>query len=124
MLYALIVILCCQLIGEVIGRAIGLALPGPVIGMALLLAGLITVPPLRELLRPTAQGILRNMSMLFVPAGVGVVGHLGVIGHQAFPIAAAIIGSTILALIAGAFTFTLVARLTGTAATAEDQKNG
>lgn len=124
MLYALIVILCCQLIGEVINRTIGLALPGPVIGMALLLAGLITIPPLRDLLRPTAQGILGNMSMLFVPAGVGVVGHLGVIGHQAFPIAVAVIASTVLALLAGAFTFTLVARLTGTTATPEDQKNG
>lgn len=122
MLYALIVILCCQLIGEVINRTTGLPLPGPVIGMALLLAGLITIAPLRDLLRPTAQGILGNMSMLFVPAGVGVVGHLGVIGHQAFPIAVAVIGSTVLALIAGAFTFTLVARLTGTTATPEDRK--
>ena len=124
MLYALIIILGCQLIGEVVNRTTGLPLPGPVIGMALLLAGLITIAPLRALLRPTAQGILGNMSMLFVPAGVGVVGHLGVIGHQAFPIAAAVVGSTVLALIAGAFTFTLVARLTGTTAAPEDQKDG
>lgn len=124
MLYALIIIFCCQLIGEVISRTTGLPLLGPVIGMALLLAGLVSIKRLRDLIGPTARGILGYMSMLFVPAGVGVVGHLGVIGHQAFPIVAAVVGSTILALIAGAIAFTLTARLTGVTAAPEDRKNG
>ncbi|MDP2082305.1 MAG: CidA/LrgA family protein [Pseudotabrizicola sp.] len=113
MLHALIAILICQVLGESAARVLSLPLPGPVLGMVLMLAALIASPRFAALIRPTAQGILSHLSLLFVPAGVGVVGHFATLGTQTAAILLAVVGSTILAITAGALTFALVAWLTG-----------
>lgn len=110
MIAHLTVLLTCQLIGEVAARAFHMPLPGPVIGMALLFAGLVAVPRL-AVITSTARVLLANLSLLFVPAGVGVVGHLGTFGTQGVALALAILGSTVLAILAGVGTFLGVARL-------------
>lgn len=113
MIRALTLILLCQLAGEAATRATGLPVPGPVLGMALLW-GLMTVSAaLAELVRPVGEGILRHLSLLFVPAGVGVVGHLDTLGPQAMALGVAIVVSTVLAIAAGALAFVAVARITG-----------
>jgi holin-like protein len=111
MILALTLLLGFQLAGEVIARALGLTLPGPVLGMAFLLAAMIAAPRLAETVRAPAQGLLSHLSLLFVPAGVGVVGHLDLLGAEGGPMLLAIVLSTILAITAGALTFTAVARL-------------
>ncbi len=113
MIHAIIILLACQLGGEVLARGLGLPIPGPVLGMLALVALLAIIPPLRDLMRPVTAGFLGHLSLLFVPAGVGVVGHIDALGHQALGIALAIVGSTALAIAAGALTFAFVARLTG-----------
>ena len=113
MLHALIAILSLQLLGEAAARALSLPLPGPVLGMVLMLALLVASRRFSALIRPTAQGILAHLSLLFVPAGVGVVGHFATLGGQTAAIAVAVVGSTILAIAVGALTFAAVARLTG-----------
>lgn len=113
MIPALTVLLVFQLIGEVAARGLALPLPGPVIGMALLLAAFAASPRLLELVRPTAQGVLANLSLLFVPAGVGIVGHLDLLTSEGPALLAALVLSTILAIVVGALTFRVVARLTG-----------
>ena len=110
MIVHLTVLLVCQLAGEVAARALNLPLPGPVIGMALLFAALVAVPRLSGI-APTARGLLSHLSLLFVPAGVGVVGHLGTFGAQGPALAAAIVTSTVLAILVGAGTSLAVARL-------------
>ena len=66
-------------------------------------------------MRPLAQGVLGYLSLLFVPAGVGVVGHLDRLGGaQGVAILAAVVVSTALAIGIGALVFTLVARAMGT----------
>lgn len=113
MIPALLAILICQLAGEAAVRATGLPVPGPVLGMALMLVGLRLSPRLRDLVRPVAEGILRNLLLLFVPAGVGAAGHVLTLGAQTAPILLAVALSTVLAMTAGVLTFTAVARLTG-----------
>ena len=113
MLHALIAILTLQLLGEAIARALQLPLPGPVLGMVMMLSLLVASPRFAALVRPTAQGILAHLSLLFVPAGVGVVGHFATLGDQTAAILLAVVVSTILAIAAGALTFAAVARLTG-----------
>lgn len=113
MLAALTIILTCQLAGEVAARALGLALPGPVIGLVMLLAGLSASRKLAAIVRPTAEGLLRNLSLLFVPAGVGVVAHLGTLREAWLAIALALIVSTILSIAVGALVFQGVARALG-----------
>ncbi|MBL8669928.1 MAG: CidA/LrgA family protein [Alphaproteobacteria bacterium] len=73
MLPSLTLLLACQLAGELAVRLAGLPVPGPVVGMALLLAGLAVRGSVPEALARTADGLLAHLSLLFVPAGVGVM---------------------------------------------------
>jgi len=113
MILNIAIILAAQLLGEILARLLALPIPGPVIGMALLLAGFMASKPLAERILPTAQGILAHLSLLFVPAGVGVISHADALGTSGLALMAALVGSTLLALIAGALTFVALARLTG-----------
>lgn len=103
MLNALTVLVCCQFVGEVLARGAGLPIPGPVVGLLLLLAGLIARDRMGRGgpgadLKSAAQGLLGNLGLLFVPAGVGVVTQLGVLGRNWLPVAAAILISTFIGL--------------------------
>lgn len=113
MIQGLSVLLAFQLGGEVLARWLGLSVPGPVIGMALLALLLIRMPRLLETVRTPALGLLAHLSLLFVPAGVGIVGHLDALGANVVGLVAAIIGSTAAAIAVGALTFRGVARLIG-----------
>jgi putative effector of murein hydrolase LrgA (UPF0299 family) len=117
----LIVILMCQLAGEAVARGLGIPIPGPVIGLALLFALLILrdrlsshLPPMMggDTLEKTGKGLLAHLSLLFIPAGVGVVQNLGVFAEHGLALGVAIVVSTILALLTAAWVFVLVARLT------------
>ena len=99
MLIALTQLLFCQLMGEVIARAFDLAIPGPVIGMSLLLVALLYRQSIPEHLETTAEGILSHLSLLFVPAGVGVVAHLTVLGNEWQAIIGSLIGSTVITVL-------------------------
>ena len=114
MITALSLILAFELVGEILSRALDLPLPGPVVGLCLLVAACIMHPALAARLRPTAQGLLSHLSLFFVPAGVGVVAHLPVLQEHGIGLALAIMGSTVLAIAAGALAFQWVARWTGT----------
>ncbi len=115
MIHALLALLACQLVGEAAQRVLAIPLPGPVIGMLLMLCLLAASQRFAEFMRPTAQGILANLSLLFVPAGVGVVGHISTLGTQAVSLLIAVVVSTLLAIAAGALAFVAVARITGSA---------
>jgi len=98
MLGALTVLLVFQLIGEVIVQFAGLPIPGPVIGLLLLFLSLCVRGSLAVPLRDTANGILQHLSLLFVPAGVGVMVHFSRVSGEWLPILAATIISTALAI--------------------------
>ena len=98
MLRALTVLVLCQFVGEVIARGVGLPLPGPVLGLILLLVILIFRGGPDEALRGTSNGLLRHLSLLFVPAGVGIVTQLDALERDWLPIVVAILVSTTLAL--------------------------
>jgi holin-like protein len=113
MVVSVTLILIFQLVGEVAVRLIGLPVPGPVAGMVLLLAAMLALPRLAAAVQVAGAGILQHLSLLFVPAGVGVVGHLATLGGQGVAIAVALLASTVLAMAAAALVFVAVARLTG-----------
>ena len=113
MIPALAIILGFQLTGEVLSRTLGLPLPGPVVGLVLLVAAFHAFPALVARLRPVATGLLAHLSLFFVPAGVGVIAHLHLLAEHGIALAAAVSLSTLLAMAAGAAAFVAVARLTG-----------
>ncbi len=98
MLGALTVLLVYQLIGEVIVQFTHLPVPGPVIGLLLLFLTLCVRGSLAAPLRDTANGILQHLSLLFVPAGVGVMVHFARVSGEWLPILAAVLVSTALAI--------------------------
>lgn len=99
MLQAIATLLVFQTVGEVVTYALALPIPGPVLGMALLLAYLLLDERAVAGLRPTCVELLKHLSLLFVPAGVGVMLHVTRIANEWLPIVAALLGSTALAIV-------------------------
>jgi holin-like protein len=116
---ALTVLLLFQLVGEVIARLLELPVPGPVIGMLLLLGALLLRGAAPDTLRDTAQGLLSHLSLLFVPAGVGVIVHIGRLQDEWLAILATLVLSTMLTLVLTAWAMCLLLRLTGGVQTRE-----
>lgn len=89
-----------------------LPVPGPVIGLALLFMALCIRPGLADGVGYTTRVILANLSLLFVPAGVGVIGNLDLLAQSWAPIAVVLLVSTLIAMLASVGTFLLLSRLT------------
>ena len=95
------VLLCAQAAGEVLARLLksnsGWTLPGPVVGMLLLCATLL-VPWFQRLFAQAvgqaAQVLLSHLSLLFVPVGVGVMVHLGLLSSYGLKLAVVLVVST------------------------------
>lgn len=122
MLNYLTLIFGCQLAGELITRAGSIPVPGPVLGMVILFTLLVLNGSVPEKLSSVTDGILSNLSLLFVPAGVGVMLHFRLLGDDWFAIAVALIVSTILTI---AVTALMMAWLTKpNTAASEDTSDG
>jgi putative effector of murein hydrolase LrgA (UPF0299 family) len=113
-------ILMCQLAGEILVRAARVPVPGPVLGFMLLFgllllrdhAGALARGPLVPgRIEGTAKGFLAHMSLLFVPAGVGVVQKLDLIAAHGVAIIAVLAGSVVLTMLATVLTFLVVGRV-------------
>ena len=113
-------ILLCQLVGEMFVRAVRLPMPGPVIGLVLLLLllfardrfALLARGPLRaEGVAHASRGMLANLSLLFIPAGVGVVQKLDLLAEHGVAIMIILAISVAVTLLATAATFLAVSRL-------------
>lgn len=113
MINGLAVLLVGQLLGEIIVRGLGLPIPGPVLGLVLLAAYLALAGFGRDDVEATANGILRHLALLFVPASTGIVQHLGVLSDHMVAIGAALVTSTVLTLVVTVLVFRLVERWTG-----------
>lgn len=111
MLHTLGLLLGCQLLGEITARGFGVAIPGPVLGLALLVVLLRIFPALAEQLRPTTTIILAHLSFLFVPAGVGVIANFEVLFDDGLALLAILTLSTVLSMLATVGTFLGVRRL-------------
>jgi putative effector of murein hydrolase LrgA (UPF0299 family) len=62
-----------------------------------------------------SKNILAHLSLLFVPAGVGVVQNLDLFARHGFALAIALVVSTFLALVVTVSVFRLTSRLMGDA---------
>lgn len=94
MLNTLALLLLFQLGGELIARLFGLPIPGPVIGMTLLLLTLLARGQASHDTRANVGSFLQHMSLFFVPAGVGVMVHVQRVASEWLPIVVALVFST------------------------------
>jgi holin-like protein len=120
MIASLSLILFCQLIGEVIVRGLNLPMPGPVLGLVLLLVLLLARDRFAVLARGPLQGdgvesasrgLLAHLSLLFVPAGVGVVQKLDLLAEHGIAILAILAASVVITLLVTVATFLVASRL-------------
>ncbi|MBK7414667.1 MAG: CidA/LrgA family protein [Dechloromonas sp.] len=107
MLSALTQLLIFQLIGEVFARWLALPVPGPVIGMLLLFAALVLRGGADKELQTTSQTLLQHLSLLFVPAGTGVMLHLHRVADEWVALLASLLISTLATLIVTALVMKL-----------------
>lgn len=111
MLAAVATLLVCQLAGEAVVRVAAVPLPGPVVGMVLLFVVMLVRAPLPAAITDTSDALLKHLSLLFVPAGVGVVQHLDRLGSEGLRLVAVVVLSTVIALAVTALVFAGLARL-------------
>ncbi len=107
-------LLLCQSAGELLARLFGLPLPGPVLGMLLLLIGL-RWPLVRTPVGLVADALLAHLSLLFVPVGVGVMTHLGLLSQYGLRMLVAIVLSTWVGLAVTAVVLRMLLRRAATA---------
>jgi putative effector of murein hydrolase LrgA (UPF0299 family) len=86
-------LLALQTVGELLVKQSGLAVPGPVLGMILLLMAL-RWPSVQTAVASCAEFLLAHLSLLFVPVGVGVMTHLGIFNDFGWQIAVVLVLST------------------------------
>lgn len=118
-------LLGCQVVGELVVRLTGLPVPGPVVGMVLLFVVL-------QVRRPSADAgvfeasdaLLRHLQLLFVPAGVGIVAYLSVLGRDAVPVVGGLVGSWLLGLVLVGLMLTGMAALSDRVARRRHEKHG
>ena len=108
MLNAITLLLLFQLAGEAIALFFALPIPGPVIGMGLLFAALALRGGPSPELRNTEQNLLQHLSLLFVPAGVGVMLHAQRLADEWLPIVVALVASTFVTIAATALVLRLL----------------
>lgn len=100
MINGLMWLIGCQLVGEVVVRALDVPVPGPIVGMVVLFV-------LLQLRRSgdeatvvrAADGLLEHLQLFFIPAGVGVVVYLAAIRDDAVPIVGAMLISWLVGLV-------------------------
>ena len=98
MLAAFAILLLFQCLGEAVVFVLHLPIPGPVAGMLLLSAALIMMPRLQALVESAANTLLSHLSLLFVPAGVGIIVAAASGSGHWLAMLASVAVSTILAL--------------------------
>ncbi len=118
---AFAVLVGLQLVGEALRQTLHLPLPGPLVGMVLLTILLVArgstgaaaeraVPPS---LLSAANGLIVNMGLLFVPAGVGIITEIGILRREWLAILAALVVSTVLGLVVTGLVMHHVSRIVG-----------
>ncbi len=99
-------------LGEALSAATGLPIPGSVLGMLLLTAGLLSGVVREEWVARMADGLLDHLGLLFVPPGVGVMLHFDLIGREWLPMVVTVLASTAAVLaVTGWITAALVRRV-------------
>lgn len=98
MLKGIITLLVFQFIGESITALFSLLIPGPVIGMVLLLIFLLIRKSSFESLDNTVNFFLKYLPLLFIPAAMGVITQFDVLSREFLPIFLATFVGTLIAL--------------------------
>ncbi len=107
----LTILLFYQLIGEISVRWLGLPVPGPVLGMVMLFITLVIKGNTPESLETSSSTLLSHLSLLFIPAGVGMMVHFERIKNEWISISIALVLSTVITLVFSALVMLVMSKL-------------
>lgn len=110
-LNGLTLLLVYQLVGEVLSRLLQVPIPGPVLGMLLLFLSLFFFKKAKTVLRDSSSAILSHLSLLFIPAGVGLMTHFGRLEQEWLPVSVALFLGAIISFVTTAWLMQLTIRL-------------
>jgi len=116
----LTILLFYQLIGEISVRWLGLPVPGPVLGMIMLFITLLIKGNISQSLEGASTTLLSHLSLLFIPAGVGMMVHVERIANEWLSISIALLLSTAITLIFSALVVLFMSKLM----TGKENSNG
>lgn len=105
MLHSFLLLLAGQLLGQIVADLFGLPVPGPVLGFAFMFLLLLMRPGLAPALAPAADGLLRHLGLLFVPAGVGIILYFDLLRAEWLPLVVSLVVSTLIGMAATALIF-------------------
>ena len=106
MLNSIFIILLFQLIGELFQKSLEINIPGPVIGLILLLGALLFskkndrkfIQDIKINLITSAENLVRYIPLFFLPVGVGVVMHLSFLEDSLVKVLLIIVTGTLITL--------------------------
>ncbi len=98
MLSSATIIILCQLLGETIVLLSGMPLPGAVVGMAILFFWLVIKRGISMSLERISGVLHRNLALLFVPAGVGIINNTDFLRQWWVPFTASIVAGTVITI--------------------------
>lgn len=103
-------LLVYQLVGEITVRLAGVPIPGPVLGMVMLFVTLWLRGQVTDSVEQASSALLAHLSLLFVPAGVGMMAHFNRIADEWVPIVLALLLSTVITMVATALIMQVTTR--------------
>jgi holin-like protein len=110
MISGLVQILLFQSLGELVSKFLLPTLPGPVIGLVLLVCWLVMRKGINAELAMVADVFSQYLGLLFVPAAVGVVLFLPQLKANALAIVSALVASVILTIATSALVVRFLSR--------------
>jgi holin-like protein len=87
-----------QFAGEAIVKSVGVAFPGPLCGMLLLLLFLLLTGGPSNELRAAGTKLIDHLGLLFVPAGSAIIAYGGLFAREGLAVLAALFVSTTVAI--------------------------
>ncbi|QOJ79064.1 CidA/LrgA family protein [Infirmifilum lucidum] len=87
------------LLGELTSNILALPVPGSVLGMVYLTLALLVGLVRLEDVEREAEFLVRNMSVMFIPPGVGIMLYWGLVQSQLVPLALALVASFLATLL-------------------------
>lgn len=113
-LFGITALLIFQLLGEVSVRLLDSSVPGPVAGLFYLLVGLLIFKSFKKetpnALEQSSLILLNHLSLLFIPAGVGVMVHFQRIQEEWLPIVVSLFLGVLITLTTTALSMKLLMR--------------
>ena len=110
MLEGFAALIVLQLAGEVIAGLTRVPVPGPVIGLGLLAAYALWRGGIPERIEQAGEALLKHLSLLFVPAGVGLIAFGDRLLAEGMRLIVVLVVSTALTMIVTALVFRALAK--------------